>query len=190
MTLAVLSGVYFQKSHFIWQNSLTLKVICHSATQDCTMKCKWLSTEKNNFLLWSVADDFRSLTAWEKKLLCSLEVWKRILLYLLSDGSSVNRLQLGRVLCFSILWALCRHPTSLVSCNVHKIGTIDFQEVLLTCVRAFFTGPYTNLTFLHFLKKHNLFHLQLWQAWQILHVLYCMYCKCYLQCKRFPLGDQ
>lgn len=33
---------YFQKSHFIWHNSSRLKVICHSATQGCTMKCKLL----------------------------------------------------------------------------------------------------------------------------------------------------
>ena len=50
-----------------------------------------------------------SLTASVKKLLCSLMLQQQILLYLLPDGSSVNRLQLLSV---SIFGFLCRHFTS------------------------------------------------------------------------------
>ena len=46
-------------------------------------------------------DELRRLTAWVKKLLCSLVVRQQILVYLLSDGSRVNTLWLG-VLSFSI----------------------------------------------------------------------------------------
>ena len=53
---------------------------------------------KNIFLMLSVQhsvwykDEFRSLAAWGNKLLNGLVVWQGILLYLLSDGSRVNRL--------------------------------------------------------------------------------------------------
>ena len=36
----------------------------------------------------SVDDEFRSLTAWGVRLLCSLVVQQQILLYLMSDGRS------------------------------------------------------------------------------------------------------
>ena len=62
---------------------------------------------------WSVDDELRGLTVWGVKLLCSLVV--QILLYLFPGGSRVNRLSLWWVLSFSILWALSRHLTSLVS---------------------------------------------------------------------------
>ena len=52
----------------------------------------------------SVEDEFRSLTAWGEKLLCSLVEWQKILLYLLSDGSRVNRQWLGGC-CLLVSWS-------------------------------------------------------------------------------------
>ena len=43
----------------------------------------------------SADDELMSLTAWRMKLLYSLVVQQQMLLYLLSDGSRVNRLWLG-----------------------------------------------------------------------------------------------
>ena len=59
--------------------------------------------EKNIYIYVCVEDEFRSLTAWRMKLLCSVVVQQQILLYLLSDGSRLNTLL---VLSFSI-FGLC-----------------------------------------------------------------------------------
>ena len=56
------------------------------------------SQETNN----SVVDEFRSLKSWGVKLLCSLVMRWKILLYLLSDGSGLNRLWLWLVSSFII----------------------------------------------------------------------------------------
>lgn len=58
-------------------------------------------------------NELRSLT--KRKLLSSLVACQLILLYLLPDGSRVNRLWMGRVLSVNILQALPRHLTSLIS---------------------------------------------------------------------------
>ena len=65
--------------------------------------------KKNRSFYGAQKGELRCRTAWWKKLLRSLVVRQQILLYLLPDGSRVNRLSLGWVLSFSILWALCRH---------------------------------------------------------------------------------
>ncbi len=52
--------------------------------------------------------------AWGKKLLGRLLVQQQILLNHLPASSRVNRLLLGWVLSFNILWALCRHLTSAI----------------------------------------------------------------------------
>ncbi len=67
---------------------------------------------RKTILCWSMEDEFRSLTAWGKKLLCSLVVRQQILLYHLPDAAGWTGLFLGWVLSFSFLWALCRHLTS------------------------------------------------------------------------------
>ncbi len=54
------------------------------------------------FLCWNTEDELWRLTAWGEKLLCSLVVGQRILLYL-PDGNRVNRLLLRWVLSFNIL---------------------------------------------------------------------------------------
>ena len=73
---------------------------------------------------WSVADQFSSLTAWGKKLL-----WCQILLYLLPDVSTVNRLWLGWVSSFSNLWALSRHLTLLISLMFYMWVPVMFWPV-------------------------------------------------------------
>ena len=54
----------------------------------------------------SLDDELRSLRAGGLKPLCSLVLDQWILLYILPDGSRVNRLWLGWVLSSGVLWAL------------------------------------------------------------------------------------
>ena len=61
-----------------------------------------------------------------------LVVWQWILLYLLSDGSRLNRLWLWWVLSCSIFWALCRHFTSLMS----LMGTLS-RPICVIKLRSF-----------------------------------------------------
>ncbi len=84
------------------------------------------------------SDEFKLLSAWGKKLLCSLMVKQRILVYLLPDGSSVNRLWLGWV--FSFFWALCCHLTSPMSLILCGWVPLMLWEVLITHCRAFLSG--------------------------------------------------
>ena len=67
-------------------------------------------------------------------LLCSLVLQQCIALYLLSDGSRVNRLWLGWVLSFSILWALCRHISWPISLMLSKCYQWHLNAVIICCV--------------------------------------------------------
>ena len=73
----------------------------HSLLKQCSFKHKGLKNKtkfesfESSYIYFgkpSVDDELMSLTAWGMKLLCSLVVRRQILLYLLSDGSRVNRL--------------------------------------------------------------------------------------------------
>lgn len=67
-----------------------------------------------------------------EKLLCSLAGKQQILLYHLSDGSRVNRLWLGWLLSFSVLWALCWHLHSLIlttHCSPPVLGHVHPMPV-------------------------------------------------------------
>ncbi len=64
-------------------------------------------------------NELRSLT--KRKLLSSLVACQLILLYLLPDGSRVNRLWKGRVLSVNILQALPKHLTSPISLMLHHV---------------------------------------------------------------------
>ena len=83
-----------------------------------------------------VEHEFRSLTAWRMKLLCCVVAWQWILLYLLPNGSSVNRLWLGCVLSFSTIKALWRHLTSPMSQKHHKWVPVMFLAVFIIHYRA------------------------------------------------------
>ena len=74
---------------------------------------------------------------WGKKLLCSLVAQRQILLYPLPDGSRVNRLWMGWVMTFCILWDLCRHLTLPMSMIFCRWLPVMFWEVLTTCCRSF-----------------------------------------------------
>ena len=84
-----------------------------------------------HFRQWGVEDELRSLTAWGVKLLCILLMWQQILMYLLSDGSSVNRQWLGGH-CLLVSFGFSA-DISLHLCFVD--GTSDV--VLITCWRSF-----------------------------------------------------
>ncbi len=63
---------------------------------------------------------------------CQLELMKKI-----SWNSWDNRLSLGWVLSFSILWAFRRHLTKISDVQTKKLGTNNDLMVLITCRRAF-----------------------------------------------------
>ncbi len=85
-----------------------------------------------NYYYSGVGDEFRSLTAWGKKLLWILVVCQQILLYLLPDGSRVNRLFLGWVLSFSILWVQRRHLTGPKSSSLWT-SVSEFSRLFWWC---------------------------------------------------------
>lgn len=68
-----------------------------------------------------------SLTAWGEKLLLSLALRQRMLLYLLSHGSRMKRL--GQVSSFGILWT---DLTSLMSLPLDRCVAIMFLAVFIT----------------------------------------------------------
>ncbi len=87
-------------------------------------------------------DELRSFTAWGKKLIWSLVVRQRTLLYRLPDGSRVSRLWLRWVLSFSSLWALRRpSPHSLM---LGRWVPMMFWAVLITRCRALLSWAVTN----------------------------------------------
>ena len=66
-----------------WQIALAILSVCH---------CHFGKRQTNYFVEWSSKDEFR---VWRMELHYSLVLWQQILLYLLPDGSRVNRLWLG-----------------------------------------------------------------------------------------------
>ena len=80
-------------------------------------------------------DEFRCLTVWAVKLLCSLMAQQQVLLYLLSDGRWV--------LSFSV-FGLCA-DISLHWCHWCSVdGTSDVLVVLISCCGAFLTWTMIN----------------------------------------------
>ena len=55
--------------------------------------------------LAAISFSFAAILPADTILLCTLAVWQRILLYLLSDGSRVSRLWLRWILSFKVFWA-------------------------------------------------------------------------------------
>ncbi len=106
-------------------------------TQGCIRNASSLhaihTTKNNYYIWWSAEDELRSLRVWRKKLLCSLVVRQWLLLYRLPDGT---RLLLWQVLSLYILWALCRHFTSLISLMLSRLVPMTFWAVLITWGRA------------------------------------------------------
>ena len=111
----------------------------HTTTQSCTTEFKlWFvyATQDTFFLRWSVEDEVRSVTAWEKKLLRIMVVWQRIPLYLLPGGVRVNRLKLGWVSFLCVIWALCWRLTSLMSLMRNIWEPMTFCSLLNSSCRA------------------------------------------------------
>ena len=137
-------------SPFVWQ-----RLLLYLLPDSSRGSGLWLGW-KNHFLWRSVEDESRSPPAWGKRLLSKPVVWQWILLYLLPEGSSVNRLCPGWVLSFSIFWTLHRQKTTalystLISKNVSVLyekisvpGPFLLQNILLILVRKFADTPSTN----------------------------------------------
>ncbi len=104
--------------------------------QNASCRPFMIHTKTKDIVLWWSAEDELSLTAWRKKLLCSLVAQQQILLYLLPDGRRVNKLWVGWILSFCILWALHRHLSSLISLMVGKWVPVIFCAILITHCRV------------------------------------------------------
>lgn len=87
------------------------------------------SAQKNKF--FCVDDELRIFTAQGKKLLCSL-VLQQILLYLLPDGSRVNRLRLDCGCCLLVSFGLhADNALMLHRCNLIQKKTVNRQFVFV-----------------------------------------------------------
>ena len=92
------------------------KINCHSATLDgdyvvvlCAAHRPTIIKSKKWISSWWTVEDVLSLAVWGVNLLCSLVVQQQILLYLLADGSGVNRLWLGGCCIFGLCADISLH---------------------------------------------------------------------------------
>ena len=90
----------------MFDGGVRFKVCLHRGRRTKSKKVVAFVQHRKNIysLCWS-ADESRSLTAGGVKLLCSPVVLQQILLYLLSDGSRLDRRWLGWVLSFGFFRA-------------------------------------------------------------------------------------
>ena len=123
-------GEWFSKLLQLKSSRFKVHLILYSTRQGCKTKFKLrcLHATRENLVFMVECWGVKSRTAWVKKLRCCLVVQQQILLYLLSDGSRVNRpLLLDWVLSFSI------------SCHQHHWSSVDGTSDVLgpLMVRAF-----------------------------------------------------